>query len=50
MKNVDLGADDIRRALRDFSAQAQNANIAVVFYAGHGMELNADTRRCYEQA
>jgi uncharacterized caspase-like protein len=30
----------MRRALRDFSQQARDADIAVVFYAGHGMEMN----------
>jgi uncharacterized caspase-like protein len=36
----DLGADEFRRALRTFSRQVLNADIAIVFYAGHGMEAN----------
>jgi uncharacterized caspase-like protein len=37
---LDLGVDAKRRALRDFSDQVRDADIAVVFYAGHGMEMN----------
>jgi uncharacterized caspase-like protein len=36
----DLGVDAMRRALRDFSEQVRDADMALVFYAGHGMELN----------
>lgn len=36
----DLGAADMRRALRDLSERAQDADVAVVFYAGHGIEVN----------
>ena len=36
----DLGAVAMRRALRDFSDQVRNADIAVVFFAGHGIEVN----------
>jgi formylglycine-generating enzyme required for sulfatase activity len=36
----DLGNSAMRRALRDFSDQARDADIAVVFYAGHGIEVN----------
>lgn len=35
-----LGATQMRRALRDFSNEVQDADMAVVFYAGHGMEMN----------
>jgi hypothetical protein len=35
-----LGGADLRRALREFSLQTRNADIAIVFYAGHGMEAN----------
>lgn len=35
----DLGVAAMRRALRDFSDTAHDADIAVVFYAGHGMEV-----------
>ena len=36
----DLSAADTRRALRDFADQARNADIAVVYYAGHGIEVD----------
>jgi branched-chain amino acid transport system substrate-binding protein len=35
----DLGVAAMRRALRDFSDTAYDADIAVVFYAGHGIEV-----------
>jgi hypothetical protein len=35
----DLGATAMKRALRDFSDTVQEADIAVVFYAGHGIEV-----------
>jgi uncharacterized caspase-like protein len=36
----DLSAIETRRALRDFSDAARDADIAVVYYAGHGMEVD----------
>jgi uncharacterized caspase-like protein len=36
----DLGVAELRRALRDFSEKVRDADIAVVFYAGHGIEIN----------
>ena len=36
----DLGAAAMRRALRDFSDKVRDADIAVVFFAGHGIEVN----------
>jgi len=36
----DLGVAAMRRALRDFSDQVRDADIAVVSYAGHGIEVN----------
>src|SRR3954452_20041274 len=36
----DLPAADTRRALRDFADRARDADIAVVYYAGHGMEVD----------
>src|SRR6476620_1756762 len=36
----DLGIAQLRRALRDFSDRAQDADVAVVYFAGHGMEVN----------
>ena len=35
----DLGGAAMRRVLRDFSDSAFDADIAVIFYAGHGMEV-----------
>jgi uncharacterized caspase-like protein len=35
----DLSAIETRRALRDFADSARDADIAVVYYAGHGMEV-----------
>jgi uncharacterized caspase-like protein len=35
----DLTARETRRALRDFADMARDADIAVVYYAGHGMEV-----------
>lgn len=35
-----LKANEMRRALRDFSDQVRDANVAVVYYAGHGMEID----------
>jgi hypothetical protein len=39
VRATDLGVAAMRRALRDFSDTAYDADIAVVFYAGHGMEV-----------
>src|SRR5450755_3923600 len=36
----DLAAAETRRALRDFADRARDADIAVVYYAGHGMEVD----------
>ncbi len=36
----DLGVADLRRAVRDFSAIASDAETAVVYYAGHGIEVD----------
>src|ERR1700704_2641247 len=35
-----LPSAEMRRALRDFAEQARDADIAVVYYAGHGIEIN----------
>jgi Caspase domain len=37
---LDLQAADMRRALRDFADQARDSDIAVVYYAGHGIEID----------
>src|SRR6202047_2166430 len=36
----DLPALEMRRALRDFSDRARDDEIAVIYYAGHGMEVD----------
>lgn len=36
----DLGISGLRHAVRDFAEIARTADIAVVYYAGHGMEVN----------
>ncbi|BAL79348.1 caspase family protein [Bradyrhizobium cosmicum] len=36
----DLGIAELRRAIREFSAASQDADVAVVYYAGHGIEVD----------
>jgi uncharacterized caspase-like protein len=36
----DLSAAETRRALREFADRARDADIAVVYYAGHGIEVD----------
>jgi len=36
----DVGVAELRRAVGDFSEQAQRADVAVVFFAGHGIEVD----------
>src|SRR5665647_1951584 len=36
----DLKVNEMRRALRDFSDKVRDADVAVVYYAGHGMEID----------
>jgi uncharacterized caspase-like protein len=36
----DLGIADLRRSIRNFSDIARDADIAVVYYAGHGIEVD----------
>lgn len=36
----DLPAAETRRALRDFADRARDSDIAVVYYAGHGLEVD----------
>jgi len=35
----DLGMQEFKRAIREFTVQARDADIAVVYYAGHGIEI-----------
>jgi hypothetical protein len=37
-----LGGIEMRRAFRDFAEKSRNADIAVVFYAGHGIEVDGE--------
>ena len=37
---TDLGVLDFKRAVRDFLITAESADVAVVYYAGHGIEVN----------
>ncbi|UWU80794.1 caspase family protein [Bradyrhizobium huanghuaihaiense] len=37
---LDLNAAEMRRALRDFGSRTREADVAVVYYAGHGIELD----------
>src|SRR5580704_8310810 len=36
----DLSVNAMRRALREFSDKVRDADVAVVYYAGHGMEID----------
>jgi uncharacterized caspase-like protein len=36
----DLKVGDMRRALRDFIDKARDADVAVIYYAGHGIEVD----------
>jgi hypothetical protein len=38
----DLKASEMRRALRGFSDKARDADVAVVYYAGHGIEVDGN--------
>jgi uncharacterized caspase-like protein len=35
----DLNSADMRKALRDFTGKARGADIAVIYFAGHGLEV-----------
>jgi len=37
---LDLNASEMRKALREFGRKTRDAEIAVVYYAGHGIELD----------
>lgn len=38
----DLKVNDMRRALRDFSDKARDSDVAVIYYAGHGIEVDGN--------
>jgi uncharacterized caspase-like protein len=37
---TDLNASEMRKALREFGQRARDAEVAVIYYAGHGIELD----------
>jgi len=39
---ADASFDDLRRALLEFGPRARSAEIALVFFAGHGMEIGGE--------
>ena len=39
---LDLDVGGMRKALRDFGARARDADIAIVYYAGHGIEMDGN--------
>ena len=36
---LNLGVAELRRALKEFAGRAADADVAVLFYAGHGIEV-----------
>jgi uncharacterized caspase-like protein len=38
----DLSATELRKTLREFAGKSRDADIAVVYYAGHGIELDGN--------
>ncbi|MCK1289929.1 caspase family protein [Bradyrhizobium sp. 30] len=39
---LDVSAAEMRRALREFAGRTRDAEVAVVYYAGHGIELDGN--------
>jgi len=39
---LDLSAGEMRRMLREFAGKTRDADIAVIYYAGHGIELDGN--------
>jgi uncharacterized caspase-like protein len=37
---LNVPANDLRKSLREFAARTRDADVAVVYYAGHGIELD----------
>jgi len=37
---LNLPANDLRKSLREFGASSRDADVAVIYYAGHGIELD----------
>jgi hypothetical protein len=38
----DLNVSEMRRALRDFSDNVRDADVAIIYFAGHGIEINGN--------
>jgi uncharacterized caspase-like protein len=38
----DLGIADLRRVVREFAEKARDADVAIVYYAGHGIEMDGN--------
>jgi uncharacterized caspase-like protein len=39
---LDASEQDIRREVRKFASESEKSDIALVFYAGHGAQVNGD--------
>ena len=39
---LDLSVVDMRKALREFGSKAREADVAIIYYAGHGIELDGN--------
>src|SRR3954468_684196 len=39
---LNVTANDLRRTLREFGAKSRDADVAVIYYAGHGIELDGN--------
>ena len=39
---LNLGVLEMRKSLREFNAQTRDADVAVIFYAGHGIEMDGN--------
>ncbi|MDH6258304.1 SUMF1/EgtB/PvdO family nonheme iron enzyme [Bradyrhizobium sp. BR13661] len=39
---LDVKAVDMRRSLRDFSEAVRDADLAIIYYAGHGLEIDGN--------
>ena len=42
MLKLDVKTMEMRRALRDFADEARNADIAIIYFAGHGLEIQGN--------
>jgi hypothetical protein len=40
VEGIDLDMDDMRRTVREFVSKTEGAELAVFFYAGHGLQVN----------